>query len=110
MGYNSLGTLTHTHFKSEIGTDFTAETVLVKEDGDITPRPLKIKLLRMIEGRPTLKDFRLPCTLIFATPRDTLLVEGHYALKSESGHRYEISMSPINSPVGENQLYQAIFN
>lgn len=107
---NKLGTLTHNHFKPEVGNMFTLDTVRLHQEGDMTPAPVQIKLLRMEEGKPTLKDFRLPFSLFFGTPRNTLLIEGHYAMTSESGHRFEMHMSPIMSPVGEYQLYQAVFN
>ncbi|EWY39247.1 hypothetical protein N825_07925 [Skermanella stibiiresistens SB22] len=77
---------------------------------DTVPEPVKIKLLRLKEGVATLKDFRVPFSLIFGTPRDTLLVEGVYDMKSESGREFrQIMMAPIQS-TGPLQEYQVIHN
>jgi hypothetical protein len=96
-----LGTLTPETFRSEVGKIFTADTV---------PKPIKLQLVRMHEGRLIVKGFRMPFTLIFATPRNTLLIEGFYDLKSESGREFrQIMLSPILS-TGEHQEYQAVFN
>jgi hypothetical protein len=96
-----LGTLTAQTFKSEVGNVFTADTV---------PKPINLQLTRLHEGKPTLKDFRVPFSLIFGTPRDTLLIEGFYDLRSQSGHQFkQIMLTPVIS-VGPYQEYQAIFN
>ena len=96
-----FGSLTVETFRSEVGNVFWADTV---------PKPVKLKLIRMIEGMPTLREFRNPFTLIFATPKDTLLLEGAYDFKSESGREYrQIHMAPIQSD-GPLQEYQVIHN
>jgi hypothetical protein len=96
-----FGSLTIETFRSEVGNVFTVDTV---------PEPVKIKLLRLKEGVPTLKDFRVPFSLIFGTPRHTLLVEGVYDMKSESGREFrQIMMAPIQG-TGPMQEYQVIHN
>jgi len=96
-----FGSLTVESFRSEVGNIFTADTV---------PKPVKLRLVRMKEGVPGLRDFRIPFSLIFATPRDTLLLEGLYDFKSESGREFrQVMLSPIQS-TGPMQEYQAVFN
>jgi hypothetical protein len=96
-----FGSLTVETFRSEVGNVFWADTV---------PKPVKLKLLRMNEGMPTLRDFRIPFALIFATPKNTLLLEGAYDLKSESGREYrQVHMAPVQSD-GPLQEYQVIHN
>jgi hypothetical protein len=74
-----FGSLTVETFRSEVGNVFWADTV---------PTPVKLKLIRLVEGMPTLREFRIPFTLIFATPKNTLLLEGAYDFKSESGREF----------------------
>jgi hypothetical protein len=96
-----FGSLTVETFRSEVGNVFWADTV---------PKPVKLKLIRMTEGAPTLRDFRIPFTLIFATRKDTLLLEGAYDFKSESGREFrQVHMAPIQSD-GPMQEYQVIHN
>jgi hypothetical protein len=96
-----FGSLTAETFRGEVGNVFWADTV---------PKPVKLKLIRMTEGTPTLRDFRIPFTLIFATPKNTLLLEGAYDFKSESGREYrQVHMAPIQSD-GPRQEYQVIHN
>jgi hypothetical protein len=96
-----FGSLTVETFRSEVGNVFWADCV---------PKPVKLKLIRLTEGMPTLREFRIPFTLIFVTSKDTLLLEGAYDFKSESGREFrQIHMSPIQSP-GSMQEYQVIHN
>jgi hypothetical protein len=96
-----FGSLTVETFRSEVGNVFWADTV---------PKPVKLKLIRLKEGVPTLREFRVPFSLIFATPRDTLLLEGLYNFKSESGREFrQIMMTPIQSH-GQFQEYQVVYN
>jgi hypothetical protein len=96
-----FGSLTVEAFRSGVGNVFWADTV---------PTPVKLKLIRLIEGMPTLREFRIPFTLIFATPKNTLLLEGAYDFKSESGREFRhIHMAPIQSD-GPMQEYQIIHN
>src|SRR5688500_3752008 len=96
-----FGSLTVETFRSEVGNLFWVDTV---------PKPVKIRLIRLKEGVPTLRDFRIPFALIFATPRDTLLMEGLYDFKSESGREFrQVMLTPVQSH-GPMQEYQAVFN
>ncbi|UEM20149.1 hypothetical protein JL100_024220 [Skermanella mucosa] len=96
-----FGSLTVETFRSEVGNMFWVDTV---------PKPVRIKLIRLKEGVPTLRDFRIPFSLIFATPRDTLLLEGTYDFKSESGREFrQVFMAPIQSS-GPMQEYQVLHN
>jgi len=96
-----FGSLTVETFRSEVGNVFWADTV---------PKPVKLKLIRMTEGAPTLRDFRIPFKLIFATPKDTLLLEGAYDFKSESGREFrQVHMAPVQSD-GPLQEYQVVHN
>jgi hypothetical protein len=96
-----FGSLTVETFRSEVGNVFWADTV---------PKPVKLKLIRMKEGVPSLREFRVPFSLIFATPKNTLLLEGVYNFKSESGREFrQIYMTPIQSD-GPMQEYQVVHN
>ena len=96
-----FGSLTVETFRSEVGNVFWADTV---------PKPVKLKLIRLKEGVPSLREFRIPFSLIFATPKNTLLLEGVYDFKSESGREFrQIMMSPILSE-GSMQEYQVVYN
>ncbi len=54
---------------------------------------------------------RRPFLLIFRGPRDGhVLPEGLYACEIEDGPRYDLHVSPIQTPAPDRQEYQAAFN
>jgi hypothetical protein len=53
---------------------------------------------------------REPFTLVFQGRPDAVLSEGFCALKTEQGDRFELYVVPVQTPSGDRQDYQAVFN
>ncbi|MBF0138437.1 MAG: hypothetical protein H7833_01900 [Magnetococcus sp. DMHC-1] len=97
---NIQDSLTIGMISSEVGNVFIAHSA---------PKPIKIRLCKVVEHKIMSKEFRVPFTLIFESPKNVFLVEGNYYLTSESGKMYVMHVTPIVSP-GKKQFYQAMYN
>jgi hypothetical protein len=70
-------------------------------------------LLRSAETQPLFaapNAARVPFTLIFEGPAGDILPAGPYRTAVEDGSVFEFHISPIHTPAGDRQDYQAVFN
>ena len=88
-------------------TPFTGRQWLV----DAQPKAISIQLDQVDNVRGGPAGGRDPFVLIFSTPWDTLLVEGHYLMRpGADAEAVSIHLIPTQTGPGARRLYHAVFN
>lgn len=88
-------------------TPFTGRQWLV----DAQPKAITIQLDAVDNARGGLPGGRDPFVLVFSTPWDTLLIEGHYMMRpGQDAEAVPIHLIPTQTGPGARRLYHAVFN
>jgi hypothetical protein len=78
---------------------------------DATPRPLSIRLDRIIPGLTQLTDARFPFTLVFSTPWEAMLHDASYLMKpADGGPAVQVDLIQSHALPGPRRFYHAVFN
>jgi len=77
---------------------------------DATPEPIDILLDAVLAAPGADWLPREPFTLVFSTPWDTLLVEGHYRMKTPRGDLIGFHLIPTQTAHGPRRHYHSVFN
>lgn len=78
---------------------------------DTQPQPITIQLDAVDNVRGGMPGGRDPFVLVFSTPWDTLLVEGHYLMRpGDDAEAVEVHIIPTQTAPGPRRLYHAVFN
>ena len=76
---------------------------------DVAETSLELELVEVEVGKSIDASQREPFTLIFQGPKDSILAEGTHTVSNDSAGSFDLYTIPIIS-LGEQQLYQVIFN
>ena len=88
-------------FEPHVGKDYVVDAV---------PKPVTVRLEKIIV-RPIHADLpRQPFTLVFTTPWRDLLLEAMYRMQPAVGPPIELFLSPTLTAPGERRYYQAVFS
>lgn len=94
--------LTIDDFKPLEGETLMAET---------QPEPIALKLEKVVAAPNSASVVREPFTLVFSTPMNALLVEGHYRIAAGRMGVVEIHMMPTQTlGASDRRFYHASFN
>lgn len=78
---------------------------------DAQPKPITIQLDQVDNVRGGMPGGRDPFVLVFSTPWDTLLIEGHYPMRpGPDAEAVSIHLIPTQTPPGPRRNYHAVFN
>ncbi len=76
---------------------------------DVAENSLDLELVEVEVGNSIDPSQRVPFTLIFQGPKDSVFPEGIYSVSNDDAGSFELYIIPIVSP-GDRQSYQVIFN
>src|SRR4051812_6632602 len=93
--------LTAADFQPHVGKNFLV---------DATPKPLTIRLDKVLLQPGPPEQPRQPFMLIFTTPWRDLLLEATYRMQPDGGSSVEVFVSPTQTAPGKRRYYHAIFN
>jgi hypothetical protein len=93
--------LTAAEFEPHVGKEFLV---------DATPKPLPIRLEKVVLQPGPVDLPRQPFMLIFTTPWRVLLLEAIYRMQPHGGRQVELFISPTQTAPGERRYYHAVFN
>jgi hypothetical protein len=85
---------------------YVGQTFLV----DARPRPLQIRLDKIVCRRDSGVVSRQPFILIFTTPWNDLLLSAVYRMQPNGGHPVEMCLVPTQTEPGDRRYYHAVFN
>jgi hypothetical protein len=88
-------------FEPHVGREFLV---------DATPKPLALRLEKVLPqpGHPEL--LRQPFMLVFTTPWRDLLLQATYRMQPSGGRPVELFLSPTQTAPGERRYYHAVFS
>jgi hypothetical protein len=93
--------LTAADFEPHVGKTFLV---------DARPKPLEIRLEKIVYGRDDPVVPRLPFILIFTSAWHDLLLSANYRMQPNGGHSVEMCLVPTQTGPGERRYYHAVFN
>jgi Domain of unknown function (DUF6916) len=93
--------LTAADFEPHVGEDFLV---------DASPKPLRIRLEKVMLRPIDPQMRRQPFMLIFTTPWTDLLLAAMYRMQPSGGRQVELFLSPTQTAPGERRYYHAVFN
>lgn len=93
--------LTAADFEPHVGKTFLV---------DAQPKPLEIRLEKIVYGRDNPVVARQPFILIFTSPWNDLLLSAYYRIQPYGGHPVEMCLVPTQTEPGERRYYHAVFN
>src|SRR5262245_14271809 len=77
---------------------------------DAHPKPLEIRLEKIVRQSHGVVVTRQPFMLIFTSPWNALLLEAFYRMQVDGGRPVEMVLVPTQSAPGERRYYHAVFN
>lgn len=77
---------------------------------DAQPKPLAIRLEKIVHRPLDREVARQPFMLIFTTPWTDLLLAAHYRMSPQRGGSFEMFLSPTQTAPGPRRYYHAVFN
>jgi hypothetical protein len=77
---------------------------------DAHPKPLEIRLEKILRRPDDAAMTRQPFVLVFSSPWSALLLEAFYRMQPDGGHPVEMFLIPTQSAPGERRYYHAVFN
>jgi Domain of unknown function (DUF6916) len=77
---------------------------------DAQPKPLEIRLEKIVLCPNDTALARQPFILIFTSPWSALLIAAHYRMRPQGGGPFEMFLIPTQTAPGERRYYHAVFN
>ena len=74
------------------------------------PKPLEIRLEKIVYQRDDMVVARQPFMLIFTSAWNALLLSAMYRMQPNGGSPVEMFLIPTQSAPGERRYYHAVFN
>jgi hypothetical protein len=93
--------LTAADFEPHVGKIFVVDT---------QPKPLEIRLEKIVYRRDDLVVTRQPFILIFTSPWNDLLLSATYRMQPNGGRPVEMCLAPTQTEPGVRRYYHAVFN
>jgi len=93
--------LTAADFEPHVGKIFVVEA---------QPKPLEIRLEKIVYGRDDLVVTRPSFMLIFTSPWNALLLSAVYRMQPDGGRPVEMFLIPTQTAAGDRRYYHAVFN
>jgi hypothetical protein len=93
--------LTAADFEPHVGKIFLVEA---------QPKPLEIRLEKIVYGHDGMTVTRQPFMLIFTSPWTDLLLSAVYRVQAHGGRPVEMCLVPTQTVAGPRRYYHAVFN
>jgi len=77
---------------------------------DAQPKPLEIRLEKILRQPHDPAVARQPFVLIFTSPWNALLVDAMYSMQPNGGRPVQLVLIPTQTGPGERRYYHAVFN
>jgi hypothetical protein len=93
--------LTAADFEPHVGRIFVVEA---------QPKPLEIRLEKIVYQRDDMAVARQPFMLIFTSALNNLLLSAVYRMQPNGGSQVEMFVIPTQTAPGDRSYYHAVFN
>jgi hypothetical protein len=77
---------------------------------DARPKPLEIRLEKIVYRPDDMAVTRQPFMLIFTSPWNAFLLEANYRMQPNGGSPVEMFLVPTQTAPGDRRYYHAVFN